>query len=254
MTETTEYAIEATDTSLEILERLVEDGPRGVTAIAADLDMAKSAVHNHLSTLRARGYVVNRDGTYEASMGLLELGNRARSNLDLYDVRAKIDNLAAATGETTILAAEEAGQAVPVYISTTAGSWRPPFYEGERVPLHSNAAGKAILSTFPRERVKELLRAEELAAPTDSTVTDPAELTDQIDRIRDDGIAFSKEEQFEGIVGVAAPLPQTDGVRPSAIAVAGSADTLHGRHLEEDVTGQVVSTTKAIHVELTGSD
>lgn len=248
----TEYAIEATDTSLEILERLVEDGPRGVTAIAEDLEMAKSAVHNHLSTLRARGYVVNRDGTYEASLGLLELGNRTRSNLDLYDVRAKIDNLAAATGETTILVAEEAGHAAPVYISTTTDSWQPPFYEGERFPLHTNAAGKAILSTFPRTRVDDVLGAGELAAPTDRTVTDPDELIDQISRIRDDGIAFSKAEQYEGIVSVAAPLPQTGGVRPAAVTVAGSADTLHGRHLEEDVAGQVVSTTKAIHVELTG--
>lgn len=252
MTEQTEYAIDATDTSLEILEQLVENGPRGVTAIASELDMAKSAVHNHLTTLRARGYVVNRDGTYEASLGLLELGNRARGNLDLYDVRAKIDNLAEATGETTILATEEAGHAVAVYIATTPDSWRPPFYEGERLPLHSNAAGKAILSTFSRARVEDMLTSNDLTAPTDRTVTDTDELTDQISRIRDDGIAFSKEEQFDGIVGVAAPLPQTNDVRPAAISVAGSADTLHGRHFEEDVTGQVVSTTKAINVELTG--
>ena len=245
-----QYTIDATNTSIEILERLIADGPQGVTTLAENLDLAKSAVHNHLSTLQQNGFVVNRDGTYEPSMQLLKTGNQARANLGLSAVRDKIANLAEATGETTVLAVEEDGYGVPLYVETTARSWRPPFFEGERLPLHSNAAGKAILSTLPQARVRDILDARGLPAATDRTITDAEVLQEQINRIQDDGTSFSKEEQYEGTVGVAAPLPRLAENRAAAVSVVGSAETLRGRYLEEDITGQVVSTAKAINVEI----
>lgn len=70
-------------------------------------------------------------------------------------------------------------------------------------------------------------------------------------RVRDDDIAFCRGEQFEGIVGIAAPIPSTDGYRAAALGVSGPVDRLNGRCLEEDVTGQVFSTTKSFRVALT---
>lgn len=248
-----EYAIEATNTSIAVLETLLEEGSLGVTALARELNIAKSAAHNHLTTLRANGYVVKRDGAYEPSLRLLELGHESRARLNVTEARDEIENLARATGETTFLVVEEDHSVVPVLMATTDDSWEPPFFEGTRLPLHTNAAGKALLTTLSDERVDEILSDQPLTAQTDRTLTDPEEVRDQLARIRDDGVAFSKGEHIEGIVSVAAPLPNVGDARPTAICVAGPADTLHGRHLEEDVTGQVLSTAKSIHVDLTSS-
>lgn len=247
-----QYAIEATETSLAVFEALVTaDGPLGVTALADEVGIAKSAAHNHLSTLQAGEYVVKRDGKYEPSLRSLAVGTRTRDRLPVFqDARAQIDNLAEATGETTALFVIEGNQAVPAYITEPPGGWSPPYREGERMPLHVNAPGKAILASLPDDRVEAILSKTTLSAPTQETITDVDVLREELAQIRDDRLTFSREEQFGGVVGVASPITRISGTRPAAIGVVGSAERLHGRYLEEDITGQVVSTANAIQVEL----
>lgn len=255
MTDTPQYAVEATGTSLAILETLVEAAePLGVTALAEEVDVAKSVVHNHLSTLRARGYVVKRDAQYEPSLRLLSLGERTRRSLSVYEnARDAVDNLAAATGETSTLFIREENSAVPAYVAEPPTGWTPNYVAGDRMPLHVNAPGKCLLASMTDEELDATLEASSLERLTDATITDPSALRSERRRIRDDGIAFCRGEQYEGIVGVAAPIPSTSGCRTAALGVAGPVDRLNGRYLEEDITGQVLSTTKSVQVELTGS-
>lgn len=254
MTDSGRYQVEATKTSMRVMEALVgADEPLGVTGIAEQVDASKSVVHNHLSTLRERGYVVKRRGAYEPSLRPLALGNRTRARMPVFrKAKAKVDNLAEATGETTALFVTEACHGVPVYVADDTGGWSPEFHEGQRMPLHVNAPGKSILASFDDERVNDVLERTDLSQVTDLTVTDPDELCRQISRIRDDGISFCKGEQYEGIVSVAAPVPTQGDTRTAAIGVWGPSNRLSGRYLEEDVTGQILSTTKAVKVALTG--
>jgi len=255
MTDEPQYAVEATQTSLAILEALVDSNePVGVTELADMVDVSKSVAHNHLSTLRAAGYVLKRSERYESSLRPLALGERTRDGLGFYHAaKQQLDNLAAATGETAILFVLEETDGVPVSISEPEDGWSAPFHAGERLPLHVNAPGKAILASLPSDRVDSILDETELVAPTSATIVDPSDLADELRRIRDDGIAFCRGEQYEGIIGVAAPLPQISGSRSAALGVCGPVERLNGRYLREDITGQVLSTTKSIQVTLTSN-
>lgn len=255
MTDEPRYAVEATQTSMAILEALVDaGGPVGVTELAGVVGVSKSVAHNHLSTLRAAGYVVKRAEEYEASLRPLALGERTRDGLRFYQsAKQHLDNLAAATGETATLFVLEETAGVPVSISEPEDGWSTPFYAGERLPLHVNAMGKALLASLPSDRVESILDETDLVAPTDATIVDPDELAEELRRIRDDGIAFCRGEQYEGIIGVAAPLPDVSGTRVAALGVSGPVDRLNGRYLREDITGQVLSTTKSIQVNLTSN-
>ncbi|WP_222913075.1 IclR family transcriptional regulator [Natrinema sp. SYSU A 869] len=255
MSETPQYAVDATGTSLAILETLVEaPEPMGVTALSEQADVAKSVAHNHLSTLRAHGYVVKHGGQYEPSLGMLSLGERTRSDLPIYrNAKEAVDNLAAATGETTSLFIREEKYAVPVYVAEGGMDWTPRFRAGDRIPLHVNAPGKCLMASLSDETLESILEGDDREAFTDATITDPEELVAEIRRIRDDGIAFCRGEHHEGIVGIAAMIPSTSGCRAAALGVSGPVDRLNGRYLEEDVTGQVLSTTKSIQVSLTGN-
>ncbi|MFB6223490.1 MAG: IclR family transcriptional regulator [Haloarcula sp.] len=255
MTDEPQYAVEATQTSVAILEALVDAvGPAGVTELANTVGVSKSVAHNHLSTLRAAGYVVKRAEKYEASLRPLALGERTRDNLSFYQAaKQQLDNLAAATGETATLFVLEETAGVPVSISEPEDGWSVPFRAGERLPLHVNAPGKALLSSLPSNRVDSILGEKKLVAPTDATIVDPDELTEELHRIRDDGIAFCRGEQYEGIIGVAAPLPDVRDNRIAALGISGPVERLNGRYLREDITGQVLSTTKSIQVTLTSN-
>lgn len=253
MTDDAPYKIESTGTSLRLLERLVEaEEPVGVTRLAADLGLSKSVAHNHLSTLRHLGYVVKRDRKYEPTLRPLSQGERTRRAMRVYRVgREKVENLAEATGEAVLLFVEEADRGVPVCISCGVEGWSPPYCVGERMPLHVNAPGRAILASLPEDRTATILTETSLEAPTERTVTDRDELGRRLRKVRDDGVAFCREEQFPEIIGVGAPVRATDGSRHAALGVAGPAERFNGRYLEEDLAGQVISTAKSIEVALT---
>lgn len=251
--DTSAYTIEATETSLAVLEALVDhEGPVGVTRLADQLDSSKSVVHNHVSTLRARGYVVKVGDRYRPSLRTLQLGNRTRDHLPVYRAAISgIDNLAAATGETTTLFVREENWGVPVYVVNGIDGRTLDVREGGRVPLPANAPGKAILSSLPDDAVDAIIDAMEPGADSDATVSDPDELRTQIRRIRDDEVAFSREERGENVVSVATSLPTGDEHTTAALGIHGPSERLSGRYLEEDITGQVLSTAKSIRVELT---
>lgn len=253
MADDTPYTIEATGTSLRLFERLVEAAePVGVTRLAADLDLSKSVAHNHLSTLRHLGYVVKRDRKYEPALRPLAHGERTRRAMRVYEVgREEVDNLAEAAGEVVLLFVEEEGRGVLVCISDGSADWSPPYCAGERMPLHVNAPGKAILASLPEERAVSILAEGALVAPTERTVTDPDELRRGLRRVRDDGVAFCREEQFAGVIGIAAPVEAPGESRHAALGVVGPADRLNGRYLEEDLAEQVISTAKSIELALT---
>jgi DNA-binding IclR family transcriptional regulator len=139
-----------------------------------------------------------------------------------------------------------------VFVADGATDWTYSPVAGDRVPLHVTAPGKAILATLDEERVTEIVERYGLAAATEATITDPDVLLDQLRRIREDGVSFCREEQFVDTVGVAAPIRTDPPARSLALGVVGPTDRLSGRYLEEDVTGQVLSTANAVQVELAG--
>lgn len=253
MTDTSRYTVDATETSLAVLETLVDSRePLGVTAVSDTIGVSKGVVHNHLSTLQANGYVIKVDGMYSPSLRLLSLGHQTRERYAVYEAaKHQINNLATATGETAMLFVNEDSEGVPIHIAETPDGWSPPFHEGDRIPLHLTAPGKAILSSLPEEHVDAILHTHDLISSTDATITDRAELSSQLQRIRDDGISFCREEHYEGVIGVAAPISTASGTPTAAIGVSGPATRLNGRYLEEDITGQVLSTTKSVYVNLT---
>lgn len=246
------YAIEATQTSFELLEHLVDVGePRGVTDIAADLELSKSVVHNHLTTLEGLGYVEKRDRRWRPSLRQLGLGERTRAAMGVYQVgRAEVETLADATGETVVLLVEEAGHGVPVHVAVGANGWSPPYHVGDRTPLHVSAPGKAILASLPAERSATILAETPLETPTDRTIADGDELERRLRTTNESQVWYAREEQFEGIVGVGASIRAVDGTRPAAIGIVGPSERFNGRYLEEDLSGQVISTATSIGVAL----
>jgi len=76
--------VETTAWTFTTVEYLNEVGPSRMAAIATDLEMNKSIVHNHLSTLRELGYVTKFGDYHQLSPKLLSLGHRVRANAPIY--------------------------------------------------------------------------------------------------------------------------------------------------------------------------
>ena len=65
--------IRSVEIAFRIIDLLQEKGEAGVTELADEVGMGKSAVHNHLTTLRKHGYVIQTDDGYQIGLKFLEV-------------------------------------------------------------------------------------------------------------------------------------------------------------------------------------
>lgn len=228
--------VQATKTSLEVMETLRElDGAR-VTELAEALDLSPSTVHAHLSTLVGADYVVKSGDIYHLSLQFLGLADYVRNRRKAYRIaESYTEQLAEETDCRAVFAVEENGRGV--YMYTYSGKHAVWTYStvGKRFYLHQTAVGKAILSRLPTDRVERILDRWGLPAATENTITDRAVLFEQLDAAEERGCSFNHEEQLEGVKAVGVPVEDRDGQVAGAFSVASPANRVTEERFEEDL-------------------
>ena len=236
---------------LDVLEAL--DGA-GVTELAARLDMSKSSAYHYLATLRQQHLVVKRGDQYELSLQFLLLGEYVRNRNRLYKYgKDEVEALAESTGEYANLFTEQHGMGINLYKvrgSDAVGSG----YQTNKLQrpdhLHCTATGKAILAHLPEERVNEIIDQHGLPSQTVNTITDRAELKDELDTVRDQGFAYNDEEEVKGLRAVGAAVIDRDNNPLGSLSVAGPTSRLKGEQFEDELPETVLSAANLIEVNV----
>lgn len=249
-------AIQGTGTSIasvertfEILETIRDRGDVGVTEVAAQLDVSKSTVHNHLKTMEARGYVVNEDGTYRLGLRFLSFPDTLQKSNRLYQTaKDEVDELVERTGERSQVLVEENGYGVYIYQQTADRAITTNSRVGTRVSLHSTAIGKSLLAYQPQENVEHVLERDGLPAHTDNTITSREAFEAELERVREAGVAFDDEEGIEGMRCVAAPIRDEEAVSVGAISVSGPCTRIKGERFESTLPRAVERAAQAIEI------
>jgi DNA-binding IclR family transcriptional regulator len=249
MTTPDRLPVKATTTSFRILEAVRDRDGAGVTELARELDLAKSAVYKHLMTLTGLGYLVKEDTTYYLSLTFQGFGTRARERYPIHIAEPAIHNLAGTTGHIVNFMIYENGHGIYAYQARAPTAAEPPIPEHSKVPLHATAGGKAILAYLPAEERERVIEEVGLDSFTEKTITGRDELDDELQSVRDRRIAFEREEFTEGYQCVGSPVVDSNTRAVGAVSVLGSTDEMTGKRLEEDTTGLVVSTAKSIENE-----
>jgi len=246
-----ENTITATRTSLRIVEALKRLDGAGTTAVANDLGIAKSTVHNHLQTLEDEGYITSEGSAYRVGLRFLELGEYKRNRMDIYEkARPEVASLAEKTGEMANAAVEEHGEGV--YITRAEGTEAVSVdtYAGKRVNLHCTALGKTILAELPDARVDEIIDTHGLPARTENTITDRAELKAELADIRERGHAYDREERLPGLRCVAAPVTSENGDPVAALSVSGPTSRIKGDLFREEIPEMLQSAVNVVEINL----
>lgn len=236
---------------LDVLEAL--DGA-GVTEVASHLDISKSTTYQYLVTLRQQHLVVKEDNQYKLSLQFLLSGEYVRNRNLLYKYgKEEVEALAESTGEYANLFTEQHGMGINLYKvrgSDAVGSG----YQTEKLQrpdhLHCTATGKAILAHLPEERVDEIIDQHGLPFQTVNTITDRAELKDELDVVRDQGFAYNDEEEVEGLRAVGAAVIDRDKNVLGSLSVAGPTSRLKGEQFEDELPEKVLSAANLIEVNV----
>ncbi|ODR82178.1 IclR family transcriptional regulator [Haladaptatus sp. W1] len=244
--------VEATKTSLTVLDVIAELGGEAETAeIANELPFAVSTVYKHLRTLENEGFITKCGGQYRIGSKCLELGGYVRQYDDIYrTAEADLQEMANETGELANLMVEEDG--LGVYIHTAKGEKAVNIDTslGKRMPLNFTALGKAILSTMTEERVDEILDQRGLPRQTPQTITDRDEFDAELERIRDSGVAYERNQRVDGICCVAAPIT-VEGKRHAAISITGPERRMSEERLQNELKDVVQRVANVIEINLT---
>lgn len=243
--------IQAVDRAFEIIESLTELDGAGVSELARHVDLPKSTVHNHLNTLERTEYVVHDNGKYRTGLKYLQISERVRNQHDVYRIaRPEVDKLVEKSGEISAVMTEEHGRGVFIYRSSGSEAARIDTIVGDRVPLHCTALGKAILAFLPDDRRRQIINRHGLTAVNQNTITNRDVLSEELESIREEKIAYDDEERLEGLRSVAAPILDGSNSIIGSISIAGPTHRMRGERFQTELPEIVLGTANVIELNL----
>ena len=241
--------------TLDILEALWQSEGAGVTQLTERTGLPKSTVHAHLTTLRSKGYVVQDGDEYRLGIRFLSFGEHVKHAEPLYGAaETPIQALAEKTGERVLCSTEQNGLGTVIRACDGDRSMTSSIDVGTPIYLHCSAGGKAMLAHFDAEKTEQIVNNWGLPAFTDETITDQETLVEELETVREEGIAYSYGEYLPGVSAVGAPVVDDDGSVYGAIAVAGPQHRLENEWEHEELRTQLLSTANTIEVNLLFAD
>jgi DNA-binding IclR family transcriptional regulator len=191
---------------------LFNDNRRVITAaeVVNALGTSRSATYRYLQSLKTYGLLEDDRNGFRLGPTILELARLARKGFGLSEIALPImRELVAATNETVLLTRRHYDRVVTVEREEPARTTIRLSYErGQVLPIHAGASAKVLIAFADEAEIDEILAAAPLQRFTSKTVTDPARLRVQLDKIRAAGFARSYGELDEGVVGIGAPIFQ----------------------------------------------
>lgn len=234
-----------------ILTLLKERNGARLMELEDEIDLSKGSIHSYLATLCQCGLVTKRDNTYYVGYQCLSLGGYVRDRELVYVAgREGADELADRSGERVALVTEWNGRCLWHYQTTGDDAMPMDSHLGVQLPMHCTASGKALLAEFPDERVDAIVEEHGLPAQTDNTITDRAELFDELDEINETGVAFDDAERITGLRGLGAPIKK-EGRLLGAIAMSGPVNRLEGDRYREELPDLITKIRRMIEVKAT---
>lgn len=190
---------------------LIAGSDSGLTAkqVASGMKIPLATVYHLLNTLLDEG-VLEKDNAHR-----FWIGARASVIADAVNRRNAVpprllialNRVAAVTGETAYLSAWRGDQIV--VLGTVEGS------QAVRVSgltadytedIHARASGKLLLAFSTEETRSAILSRMTLRTITPTTITDVATLNKELEQVRQQGVAFDRQEFHVGVDCIAAPI------------------------------------------------
>ena len=220
--------------ALEMLDLVASFGrPVRFTDILARSVHPKATSYRLLQTLTNQNMLdFNEvDGTYSLGGRLMRLAHAAWKTASLAPIaRPFLEGLVAQVGETVHLAQIDQGQVLFVDKLQATDRFETLAQVGKVAPAYCTGVGKAMLAFLAPKRLQLALQQQAYLQYTHATLADADALLAELERIREAGIAYDREEHEEGIISIAAPILSTNGriIGALSIATSTSRHTLEG--------------------------
>ncbi|MCT9098093.1 IclR family transcriptional regulator [Haloarchaeobius sp. HME9146] len=197
-------SLKTTETSLEVLEAVIDHGGASISTLVDELGLSRSTVHNHVSTLVDHGYLTEDANTYYAGAKFCQIGDHVRKCKPEYVIAGDIvADLAERTELDVDFSVEENGYIISLYNGLRWADNAHFLNSGSFFYVHSTASGKAILAEYTTDHAEQILEKRGLPELTRHTITSKEAFFEELERVREQGYAVNEEESLEGMWSVA---------------------------------------------------
>lgn len=187
--------------------RVLENQPDGLSlgAIAKALGLARSTVQRIVYALDEERFVIaaSPTGRVRLGPGLVSLGSAAKADIDRV-ILPYMKQLSDEIEETVDLSVHDGNSMIFIdQIITEKQRLMAVSAVGQPFPIHSCANGKAVLATMNDDEINALLHFP-LEKSTSKTLVTQDEISQEIIKVRQQGVAFDLEEHHQGLCAVGA--------------------------------------------------
>jgi IclR family transcriptional regulator, acetate operon repressor len=230
-------------------------GEATLTDISRAAGLKVSTCHHLLATLIHAGYAAKRRGarTYVLGSKILALSTVCLKQVNLpQQAHRVIETLNARTKEAVQLAVLQGDDLITVMRKETLHAVRvDDGAVGKTGAAHATAAGKAILAWLPEGELRRIVDAKGLTAFTPHTISDFAQLVEELRLVRRRGFAIDREEFQPGVCGIGAAIRSPTGTVLGSISV--SCPTFRADDaIVQAIQTQVIAAAQMLSADLAG--
>jgi len=192
-----------------------------IDEIAARTGLLRMTVYRMVRTLEAAEFLVRDTTTNQYHLGpaTIAMAYVVEDYSDFVEhARPFLERLAEETGESVTLAVPVDGTPVSVSIIDTTRPFQREVAPGRIIGDLASVHGKIFTAFATPEKRAEVL-AQTRHRHTPDTLTDPEALTDELDRVAEDDVAYDVEGLFPSICAVGSPIRDQVGNVVAAMSV-----------------------------------
>ena len=210
---------------LTVVRALARPGPGAtLTEVARDAGLSRAAARRFLLTLQELGYVRGDGRTFALTPRVLELGYAYLSALTLPELaQPHLERLVEQVHESSSVSVLDGRDIVYVARVPTRRIMTVAISVGTRFPAHATSMGRVLLAGLSAADLAAALGGAPLERRTARTITGPAELRADLERVRERGWALADQELEEGLRSIAVPIRDGDGAVVAALNCSSTA-------------------------------
>ncbi|MBN6045957.1 IclR family transcriptional regulator [Citrobacter sp. ku-bf4] len=210
--------------AIDILNLIARIGPCSAATIIETLGIPKSTAYLLLSELKRQRFIsVDHQENFCLWTKLVELSGHALSKMDLRELaRPRLTQLMDETGLLCHLGIIDHESAYYILKVESSSTISVRSHEGKSLSLYRSGIGKCLLAWQPPAARNAIIDQLVWEQATPTTITQPQQLRDELERIRQRGWSFDNGEDYPDVRCVAAPIFNANNEPAAAISVVGT--------------------------------
>ena len=202
----------------------------GTVELSHDLDLHPATVSRILQILSRKGFLQQNDRTRKFSLGpsVFQLGKKIFQSLsgNLLKIAAPyIEVLSEELGQTVVLEVMSGKNSIVAYLEQGSRGYLIGPRIGDIVPNHAAAGAKAMLAFYDQDSIKDFL-GQKMTRLTPKTITNLKTFKLELKNVREQGVAFCREEMAIGVNAIGVPVFDHDNKAVAGLVVSDQSSKL----------------------------